>query len=207
MDLLLHHKPRLALRQAGYTLVELMIGIVLFAIISTIAYSLSNTTFSQYLYLQKDGSYFTDLASQSQRLANILRGITDFVDTQNNQVTVYAYFFPNNTYVSKIRYYLNTQGTILYADVTPMTANPPIGTPITANLKTYTVMPNFYKDPNVNLFQYLDSNGSTLSLPVSDEHIIKGITINLAVPGDKSKNVKSQSMSLTVSLRNRKTNL
>lgn len=193
--------------QSGFTIAELIIGIVLVGVVSTIAYTLLNTNLSQYLYLQKDGTAFTDLASQSQRLANILRGSTDIVDAQNNEVTVYAYFFPNNTYVSKIRYYLNAQGTILYADVTPMTSNPPVGTPITANKKTFTIIPIFYKSSSVNLFKYLDAAGNTLAVPVSDLHIIKGLTINLAVPGDKSSNTTSQSMSLTVSLRNRKTNL
>jgi len=194
-------------RRAGFTIVELTIAITIAFLVSLTAYSIFSTLLNQYFGLQADGSEFTNLASQSQRIANVLRGLTDIVSESANDLTVYAYFSPNDTYVSEIHYYLNANSTALYADVTPMTANPPIGTPITGQKVTYTIIDNYYKLPGLNLFNYLDSSFNVLSLPISDENSIKGIQINLAVPADFPTQSGNQEISLQISLRNRKTNL
>ncbi len=192
--------------QSGFTLIEVTVTITLAAIVSTIFFTGLNVSLSQYLQLQKTGTQFSELASSSQRIANVLRGTTDFVSLGINEVTVYAYFYPNDTYVSLIRYYLNAESNVLLADVTPMSSNPPNGTPITTNTKTYTVISNYHKAQGSDLFTYLDASGNVLSLPVSDQHIVKGMKILLAVPGSSSSDA-SQTMTLSISLRNRKTNL
>jgi hypothetical protein len=167
--------------------------------------------FTNYLILysqyQKDGSAFTELASQSQRMAEVIRGVTDLVSVNANDLTAYTYFSPGDTFTSQIRYYLNPAKTKLMADVTPMTGNPPIGTLITAQKKTYTIISNFYQPSGVNLFAYFDALGGPMSLPITmtDQRNIMDIQINLASPGSHTKT--GQTMSLTVSLRNRKTNL
>jgi len=191
--------------QSGFTLVELLTVMALIGLISGMMFLFFNNTFTQYFALQKDGSNFTDLATQSQRIGNVLRGATDFISEASDDVEVYAYFAPSDTYVSQIHYYENADNTKLMADVTHMTANPPIGTPIAASKQTYTIIPNFYQAPGVNLFTYLDASGNTLSLPIADEHTIKGIQVNLAA--QTSSPSANQTMSLQVSLRNRKTNL
>ena len=188
----------------GFTLVELMIIIVLIGIIGTTFFVFFNSSLSQYLALQKDGTDFTDLATQSQRVANVLRGLTDITSESANAITCYAYFAPSDTYVSQIHYYVSADGTKLLADVTPMTANPPIGSLITADEKTFNIISDLYQPSGSNLFTYLDDAGSPLTLPVNDEHSIKGIQVNLAARGAHNSN---QAISLQVSLRNRKTNL
>ncbi len=193
--------------QAGFTIVELTITMVIAALVSITAFSVFNTLINQYFGLQQDGTEFTNLAVQSQRIGNVLRGLTDIVSESSTDLTAYAYFSPNDTYVSLVHYYLNGDSTVLYADVTPMTANPPIGTPITAQKTTHTIIDNYHALSGVSLFQYLDDSGNALSLPVSDEHSIKGIQINLVVPADHPTPGGNQQMSLQISLRNRKTNL
>lgn len=193
--------------QGGFTIAELTVVITIAAIVSLIFLTFLNTTFRQYLGLQKDATAFSDLAQQSQRITNVVRGSTDIVSANANDITVYAYFFPNNAYVSLIKYYPDAQNNILYADVTPMTSNPPIGTPITANKKTYKIIPNYYRPAGVNLFEYLDSSGNNLAMPISDLHTIKGIRINLTAQGNGQQNNGVQTVSTQVSLRNRKTNL
>ncbi len=182
-----------------------MVVISLIGIVSTIIFASFNTTFNQYFALQREGTNFTDLAAQSHRISNVLRGLTDIESATPDEIVVYAYFFPNDRYVSKGRYYKNNTNSQLYADVTPMTSNPPIGTPITASKRTYTILENYYKVNNVNLFDYLSSTGSTLSTPITDLKTIKGIRVNLAVPAGIA--AKDQSVSVQVSLRNRKANL
>ena len=197
----LDHQPQ----PAGFTIVELLVVISIVAVIF-ISFS---TFFTNYLILyskyQTDGSNFTELASQSQRVAQVLRGLTDIVSDSSNDLVVYAYFSPVDTYVSQVHYYLGNNGKTLYADVTPMTANPPIGTLETSQLKTYTIISNYYQPAGGSLFNYYDASDTQLSQPIADEHSIMEIQINLAEPATHSAN--GQTMSITVSLRNRKTNL
>lgn len=191
-------------RQQGFSLVELVIVMALTLILSTMFYTFFKTNLFTYLNLQKDASSFTDIASQSARIANVLRGATDITSASANDLVAYAYFYPTDTYVSQVHYYLNAGGTILYADVTPMTSNPPTGTLITANKKTYKIIEPFQQSSGATLFNYLDSAGTVMSLPVPDLHTIKGIRVNL---GTDTTGTVNQAMTLDVSLRNRKTNL
>jgi len=165
--------------------------------------------FMNYLILyskyQQDGSNFTELAHQSQRVADVLRGLTDIVSESGNSLTAYAYFSPADTYTSVVHYYLSSDGKSVMADVTPMTANPPTGTPITAKQKTYTIITSYYQPVGGSLFTYYDASGTALSLPIADEHSILEIQVNLAESASHSQN--GQTLSTVVSLRNRKTNL
>lgn len=188
-------------------MVEVLVTMTIAAIVSLTAYTIFSTLFNQYFGLQADGSEFTNLATQSQRIANVLRGTTDIVSASDNDLTAYAYFSPNDTYVSQIHYYLNASSTALLADVTPMSANPPTGTPIPAQMRSYTIIPSYHQLTGLNLFEYINSTNNTLATPVSDENAIKSIKINLSVPADHPTPNGNQQISLQVDLRNRKTNL
>jgi prepilin-type N-terminal cleavage/methylation domain-containing protein len=194
----------LADAQAGFSLVELVIVMTLTLIMSTMFYTFFKTNLFTYLNLQQDASSFTDVASQSARIANVLRGATDITSAGSNDLVAYAYFYPTDTYVSQVHYYLNAGSTILYADVTPMSSNPPTGTLLTAKKKTYTVVSNFQQTTGLSLFEYLDSGGNAMGLPIADLHTVKGVRVNLGADTTGSPN---QAMTLQVSLRNRKTNL
>lgn len=199
---------RLGQLQQGFTIVELLVVITLVGILGTAAYPFLSNSFSQYFTLQEDGIKYGDLAIQSQRMAYVLRGATDITAATETELSLYAYFYPNSTYVSLIRYYRSPDNTKLLADVTPMTSNPPVGTPITASMQTFTVINNFYAVPSLDTFVYLDTTGNALTMPLDDLHTIKTIRVNLATPQPNSGNqVKYNSMTLEVSLRNRKTNL
>jgi len=191
--------------QRGFSLVELLVVISLVGIVFTIFGTFFMNYLISYSQYQKDGTNFTELATESQRVADVLRGLTDIISESSNDLTVYAYFSPVDSYTSIVHYYLNANGTALLADVTPMTANPPIGTPLNAHKKTYTIISNYFQAPSTNLFVYYDASGAAMTLPISDEHSIIDIQVNLAEPGSHTKN--GQTLSTTVSLRNRKTNL
>lgn len=191
--------------QKGFTLVELLVVISLAAIMVVTFSSFFMNYLKLYSKYQSDSLDFNQLASQSQRIADVLRGATDLITVQANALTAYAYFSPVDAYVSQVSYYISTDGKSLMADVIPMTANPPNGTLLTAQKKTYTVINNFYQPSGGSLFAYYDSTGTALTLPVSDEHTILQIQINLATKATHTKN--GQTLSTTVSLRNRKTNL
>lgn len=179
-----------------------MVGIVM-----AMAAPLFVFAFKNYFSLEYEGGQYTSIAGQSQRVANVIRGLSDINSADADSLDIYAYFYPDDTYASDVKYYLSSDQTKLYADVTPMTANPPEGTPITAQKKTYTIIDNFKKVSGVNLFDYIDQNNNNISLPISDLGSIKSIKVNLAVPKDQTDSSAKQSLSLQVSLRNRKTNL
>ena len=197
-----HRKP-----QGGFTLIELMVTMTVGALIAIAAYQFFGNSLGDYFDLEQNSAVSGELADSSQRIATVLRGTTGITAAGANDLTAYAYFAPDDSYVSVIRYYLNASNTQLLADVTPMTANPPVGTPITAQKKTYVVIQDYLKVGGLDLFNYLDDAGNSLSQPISDLNSIKGIQINLAVPINRPKQGGNQQISLQVTLRNRKTNL
>ena len=194
-------------RSEGFTLLELLVVMILLGIFFVVFFAAFSSSIYDYFDLQKTTDDFSSLAVASQRMSNVIRGTTDIVSLNNNDLSLYAYFYPNDATVSLIHYYLNSQNTALLVDVTPMTANPPSGTPIPAQMKTYTILSNYTYVNNVNLFTYLNDTGTALSLPIVNEHIVSGVTITMAVPGSSTRQNGNQTMQLTVNLRNRKTNL
>ncbi|MEJ0072562.1 MAG: prepilin-type N-terminal cleavage/methylation domain-containing protein [Candidatus Saccharibacteria bacterium] len=188
--------------QDGFSVIELMIALALAVLISIMFFTLFKTSFLQYLNIQQDASTATTLAGQESRVSTVLRGATSVVSASDNDLVIYSYFYPSDTYVSLLHYYVSS-GQLL-ADLTPMSANPPTGTPLTANLRTYTIIPNFYQAAGTPTFVYLDSSNAALPTPVTDLNAIKAIQVNLAA---KASNGGNQSMTLQVSLRNFKTNL
>lgn len=201
----MYFRNRSRSRQTGFTLVELLVTIVLTGIMMAAIFVFFKSSLFNYLGLQKSASNFTNLAAQSQRIGSVVRGTTDLIDVQNDSLQMYAYFYPTDQYVSIIKYYLDSTNTVLLADVTPMSANPPIGAPITASKKTYTIIPSFKKVTGVNLFEYVNSANTVLTPPVSDLRTIRTIRINLSA--ETATNSVTQSIKLEVNLRNRKTNL
>jgi prepilin-type N-terminal cleavage/methylation domain-containing protein len=194
-------------RSRGFSLAEFVIGLAVLGILIVVAYPFFNTTLRQFFTIEQEGLMFSQLSLQSQRIAKVLRGATDITQATNTEITAYAYFAPNDAYVSLIHYYKNAEGTKLFADVTPMSANPPAGTLLTAQQRTVTIIENFYSSPSVNTFEYLDAAGANLSLPIADLHTIKGVRVSLAVPITLPSQSGNDTITTQISLRNRKTNL
>jgi prepilin-type N-terminal cleavage/methylation domain-containing protein len=191
----------------GFSLAEIVIALSIIGILIVVMYPFFNTTLRQFFVLEQEGLMFGQLSMQSQRIAKVLRGATDITQATSTEVTAYAYFAPNDAFVSLIHYYKNAAGTKLLADVTPMSANPPNGTLLTAQQRTVTIIDNFYSSAGVNTFEYLDSAGITLTVPIADLTTIKGARINLAVPITLPSQSGNDTITVQVSLRNRKTNL
>lgn len=193
-------------KETGFTLVELLVSITLIAIIGSTFLIFFKSSLFNYLDLQKDATSFTQLDTQVARVSNVLRSSTGIVSVDANDLVVYAYFYPSDIYVSLLHYYVATTSGVkqLKADLTPMTANPPIGSPITAQQRTFVVIDNLYLPNGTNMFDYFGAGNTQLSLPISDLQTIKSIRVNLAAQTARGGN---QAINLQVSLRNRKTNL
>lgn len=192
---------------SGFTIIEVIIALILSAFVTTILFTFFTTSFNQFFALQADGMVFGDLATQSQRVAMVVRGLTDITSASSTDITMYAYFSPNDAYVSLIHYYKTADGKKLVADVTPMSANPPNGTLLTAKQKTYTIIDPFYTVSGISNFVYFDGGGNQMSLPISDLHTVQQIQINLASPTKAPSATGYDIITVQVSLRNRKINL
>lgn len=193
-------------RDSGFSLVEMLVVMSLIGILTVTFYTLFVTSFTGYLNLQKQSSSFTQATIHSSRVANVIRGLTDITIAKDSELEVFAYFYPSDAYVSKVRYYTTTiNGTQqLRADLTPMTADPPIGTPITAQMRTLTIIESFYTPVNTPLFTYINAANAVLTTPVTDFSAIKSVKIQMSTKVDT---LEKQSISTQVMLRNRKTNL
>jgi prepilin-type N-terminal cleavage/methylation domain-containing protein len=189
-------------KQKGFTIVELVLVTSIVSIIVVLFYSVFVGSFNNFLAMQTDAVKFNDLSSQTQRIARIMRGATDVLEATPTSATVYAYFSPRDNVVSKVKYYVS--GTQLKADITPMSSAPPVGTPQTAQMKSYVIIEKI--DTSTSPFDYLDSAGNSLGT-VSNLRDVKGMKITITVPPTKLATVKPTTLQVSVSLRNRKTNL
>lgn len=201
---MLLRKRRMPQGQTGFTITELVIVITLIAIIATTFYTAFNSSFRSYVGLQHDASSLTDVAHQTQRIASVVRGATNIQSVAADNLVVDAYFYPSDNYPSRVRYYMNAGRTQLMADVTPFNDNPPAGTLLTDQRRTFTIIENFKQISGTPLFQYYSTTTQPLTFPVENLNIIKSIKVNLAAA---TASGGDQKMSLEVSLRNRKTNL
>jgi prepilin-type N-terminal cleavage/methylation domain-containing protein len=191
--------------QAGFSLVELVIVMVVMGVFFASFGVFFNNYLRAYTDYQRDGTNFTQIATQSERIANVLRGLTDIVSANGDDIVAYAYFSPGDTFTSLVHYYYNASKRSIIVEVTPMTANPPTGTVITASKDTYTVVENYNKKAGTTLFQYFNAGGNVMALPVTDQHTIVDIQVNLVA--DTAQTSKGQELDVKVSLRNRKVNL
>lgn len=200
----MHPKPKQP--QDGFTLLELLVTTVLVVLASLTFIVLFRSTIFNFMTLQTDGSASVALTTQSNRIGMVVRGATDITAASASDLQMYAYFYPSDTYVSLLHYYLRTQNgvTQLVADLTPMNANPPIGTPIIGSKRTFVVIDNYHQLAGKDLFTYLSANGTALPHPISEPQAIKGVQITLAA---KTANNSYQIQTVQVTLRNRKTNL
>lgn len=193
--------------QKGFTVTELVVVMSIMSLLLVTVYVFTSSSISSFMRLQAEGLARSTLAEGSFRITKVIRGINYIEVADADTITAYSYFAPDDQYTSKIRYYLNPAQTKLLADVTPMTADYPVGSLLTAQTKTVTVIDNFYKISGQPTFKYFDANYTPLTSPVADLPSIKNITVRLFVKKYESNAADYVSTEVTVSLRNRKSNL
>lgn len=186
---------------------ELIVVITVGGILIAAIVVFFNGNINQYFKLQSEGLAYSEVTSNSQRIARVLRGIKNIQTAEANSITAYTYFSNQSTYTSQVKYYLSNDNKQLLADVTPMDADYPIGNLITSQKYTVVVIDNFYQQTGIDIFSYADAAGNNLLVPVSNPNVIKAVSINLSVKPYNSASNKVISTKLSVSLRNRKTNL
>ncbi|MFZ1324313.1 MAG: prepilin-type N-terminal cleavage/methylation domain-containing protein [Candidatus Saccharimonadales bacterium] len=193
--------------EQGFTLNELLVVILVSSILIITLFSFTSSTVNSFMRLQAEGLANSKLAEGSFRVARVLRGANHIETANEDTITAYAYFSPQDAYTSKIRYYLNGTQDKLMAEVIPMTADYPIGSLIVAQTKNVVIIEGFYKRSGYPTFVYYNSSYSAIASPVTDLQAIKNMTVNLYAKLYQSNNQVFTSSSVSVNLRNRKTNL
>lgn len=191
------------INQKGFTLTEMIIVLVTLGIVLSAMYTFFGNSMNQYIKMQDDGLAFSEVSAGSQQISSVLRGVTQIADAQANSLTIYAYFSPQDTHESLVKYYLNNDNSKLLADITPCSANYPncVVTGITP--KTVTVVDKFYKTSSP-IFQYLNSDN--IAVATGDINSIKNIQTTLAVKPNASV-TNPTLITNYINLRNKKTNL
>ena len=195
--------------QKGFTVTELIMVVATAALLVAALVGFFNGNINQYFKLQADGLAYSEITQNSQRIAKVIRGLKYIEVAEPDRLVGYSYFAPSEQYTSKITYELVDNSTKMQATVIPMTADYPLGSLISGQTRTVSVVNNFYKKTGVNSFEYLDASGNTMAFPIDSSMInsIKSVRIKLNVKGYQTNSSNVISNELVVNLRNRKTNL
>lgn len=195
--------------QKGFTVTELIMVVATAALLVAALVGFFNGNINQYFKLQADGLAYSEITQNSQRIAKVIRGLKYIEAAEPDRLVGYSYFAPSEQYTSKITYELVDNSTKMQATVIPMTADYPLGSLISGQTRTVSVVNNFYKKTGVNTFEYLDASGNTMAFPIDSSMInsIKSVRIKLNVKGYQTNSSNVISNELVVNLRNRKTNL
>lgn len=193
--------------ESGFTIIELLVVIISSSVLIATLFVFTSNTINGFMQLQAEGLAQSKLADASFRVTRVLRGANYIESASDDGISAYAYFSPQDAYTSKITYFLSADQSQLLAEVTPMTADYPIGSLLPDQKKTVVVVDGFNKLSGSPTFQYYTSTFSELNSPVTDLQSIKNITVNLYAKIYESNNNEYASSKVTVNLRNRKTNL
>lgn len=189
--------------QAGYSLIELLVVMVLTTMLAVPLVIFSYKGLSSYEFLQAQSNTSIELSSLSERIAKVLRGTTGIVAASANTLTIYGYFSPADSEIKRIRYFIS--GTNLNIGVTrPDSAVQPL---------TYNNYPEVITTTRVDLamaanpmFTYYDDSGNLLPAGFANSQI-KAIGIYVAANPRTNQLSVPIAVATRVTLRNFKTNL
>ncbi len=194
-----HHRAR----EAGYSLVELLVVITLTGMLAIPLVIFSYKGLTSYEFLQAQSNTSLELSSLSARIAKVLRGTTGIVTASGNTLTVYGYFSPQDTVIKKIRYFIS--GTNLNIGVTPPTGTAP-NYVYNASDEVVTTTRVDLSMGTKSMFTYYDDSGNVLPNGFAVGQV-KAIGIYVAAnPRTKQLSVPLE-VTTRVTLRNFKTNL
>jgi type II secretory pathway pseudopilin PulG len=201
---MLHRRRKLADEgSGGYTLLEMIIAGMLTGLLAIPLMIFSYKGLTSYEFLQAQSNTSTELSTLSERMAKVIRGATAVITAQNNTLTIYGYFSPQDSTVKQIRYFIS--GTNLDIGVTPPSGTAPDYTYPSANEVVTTTRVDLSMGA-IPMFTYYDDSGTLLAAGFANSQV-KAIGIYVAAnPRTKQLAVPIE-LTTRVSLRNFKTNL
>ena len=189
--------------QAGFSMVELLISAVVLGIMSGAIYLFFGPTVSSFFKIQETSIDINDKTTAMYRIAQVLRTGTTISEATSTSLTIYAYFSPQDSVLSKVRYYYSHTDKTLKVDRIRAVGTAPNYTYPTANTETKLLLNKVALSGEV--FSYADANGGTGPFMLDTYKDIKSIAINFDSP--TTHRAEKNQMKIDVELRNRKTNL
>jgi len=194
----------------GFTLVEVILAVAIFSIISLAAFTLiinynrTSDLLASQLALQSEGR--NSLSQAVNDLRRINRGSNGAfaIDSADADSFIFYSNIDSDPYFEKVEYFIS--GYELRKSVTKPSGNPLIYDPLD---KTTTVLSTKIANNSAPLFSYYDDTyagtGDSLALPV-DVTAIRFVKINLVLDDRPSAPLAPLTMEAKVSLRNLKDN-
>lgn len=169
-------------------------------------YVFTSNAVNDFMRLQSESLARSKVTDGTFRISRVIRGLNHIEYAQADTITAYSYFAPHDEFTSKIVYYLNSNEDQLLAEVTPMTADYPIGNLILDQQKTVVIIDGFSKvsGSGSDTFEYYDKDHNPLTSPVLDTSPIKNIAVNIHARKYKTNSDKYVSGKVSVNLRNKR---
>lgn len=194
----------------GMTLVELMVSVAIFAVISIVIATFSSNVFSLNSVVQNGLTAQQDARQVVKKIAAELREASPSasgaypIEIASTSEIIFYGDADNDGSKEKIRYYLSQL--TLKQDIVKPTGNPPV---YSGGTTTRNII-NDVRNATTSIFTYYDNNydGTTaaLSFPV-DIPSIRLIKINLAIDRDPYRSPVPIYVNTQVTIRNLKDNL
>ncbi|HAC56341.1 TPA: hypothetical protein DCF80_02470 [Candidatus Saccharibacteria bacterium] len=189
--------------EQGFSMIELLIAAVVIGIMSGTIFIFFTSSTTSFFQIQESSIVVNDKTRVLYRMAQVIRSGTTINEASSNALTIYAYFSPQDTTLSQVRYYYTAADRTLKVDRIRATGTAPNYTYPPANTETKTLLDGITLTGTV--FSYLDANGSSGPFTTDTYKDIKSVTLDLNSASTKS--VTASQLKTSIELRNRKTNL
>jgi prepilin-type N-terminal cleavage/methylation domain-containing protein len=190
-------------RQKGFTMVELLVVAVVSALISGMIFVFFWSSFRSFFNIQETSIAASDKLRVVYRISQVLRSGTTITEASSTALTIYAYFSPQDSTLSQVRYSYDAGAKTLSVTRIPAQGTAPNYTYPPASGVTVTLLRGFTATGSV--FSYKDANGFTGPFTTNTYKDIKEVTIDLN--SASGRETSANQLKTNIVLRNRKTNL
>ena len=190
--------------QQGFSMVELLISTLVIGLMSGTFFIFFSTAFDDFFRIQQSSIITNDKTVVLYRMAQVIRSGTTIGEASPSSLTIYAYFSPQDSVLSQVRYVYNSSDKTIKVERIKATGTAPNYLYPAANKESRILLNQ--TQLTGDLFSYKDANGTNGPFTTDTFKDIKTISIDL----NTAKNFKTSDasqMKTTVELRNRKTNL
>ncbi len=190
-------------KESGFTMVELLVVAVVSALISGMIFVFFWSSIRSFFTIEETSIAVNDKLRVVYRVSQVLRSGTTITEASSTAITIYAYFSPQDSTLSQVRYVYDSGAKTLSVTRIPAQGTAPNYTYPPASGTTTTLLKNFTASGNV--FSFKDANGNTGPFNTNTYKDIKEVTIDLNSPSAREQSANQ--LKTNIVLRNRKTNL
>lgn len=190
-------------QEAGFSMIELLIVAVVLGIMSGVIFVFFNTSIVSFFRIQESAILTSNQTSAIYRMGQVIRSATRITEATDSAITMYAYFSPQDSTLSQVRYNYNSATKSLEVERIRATGTAPNYTYPVANKETRQILTNVQLQTPI--FSYRDALGSTGPFDATTYQDIKSVTLDIKTNG--TRKVNGSEMKLQLSIRTRKTNL